>query len=292
MSRILWASCVALSLALPCWADDTNEHLVKQERRDFYGAVARYNFSAIWRHDQQYQEFFDDTGNISRRVVDIPANETIGFIGSNYRRFYIRYNKVVRDSNDPYLYHVTGKTRVGEHINDFTGTLRIQKATLYKYSLYDYYANQDAAYLHPGEEPFQYGDVEAEVLFKESSGQRHAGVFMGLLRSSFHLIGALAYLVTTDETGDFVGETNNYLTTWTDAQGKQRKTCNWTQSDWIPGGEALLSRKDDRVAYVTETYYPYGWRSYGIRTNGYSSDEERAAWERANKAELAKWWLR
>lgn len=289
MLKTLCTLCVVFLFA-SCWANDDKESLKKQERRDFYGDVANYDFSSIWRHDQQYQEFEDIESKISQRILDIPPKETIGFIGSDYRRFYIRHNKVVKDLNDLYLYHVSGLTRVGNHINNFTGTLRVRKATLYKYSFYGYYPNLDAAAPHPDEKPFEYGSLEVEVLFNEVPGQAHAGVFKGELRSSFHLVKGAAYLVTTNVAGDFIGNANNYQTTWNDNLGRQSKTCNWTQGDWIPGGETLLWRGDSREVFVREQYESHGWKNYGIK--GYGSDEEQAIWERANKAEQVKWWLR
>jgi len=250
--------------------------------------AAHYDFSTLWRHERAYLESMDDGGRPVQEVRDLAPAAVIGFCGPNYQRFYIHYRSVKKDPVDPYLYHVEGQTRLGPKRGEFSGTLRLRRARMDKYSPYGFYPNLDAADPSADEKPFEYGQLEAELRFEEATG----GMYAGRLRSSFHLRRGRAYLVSTDEAGDVIGLANEVLTTWTDAQGGRQASCNWSQGDRIPGGEALVWHGDDRVDYIREKYYRYGWASYGIAQRGYGSAKEERAWRRAEHAEKLKWWLK
>jgi hypothetical protein len=281
---------LAFVLSVSAWGADESESIKKQERRDYYAAAAGLDFSTMWRHDGQHQDFIDDAGAIAQRVLDLPANQTIGFCGADFQRFYIRYLRVVKDAKDPYLYRVTGKTRLGKAISDFSGTLRIRQAMIFKYSPYIYFPNTDSALPLPDEKPFEYGLVLADLQFQQTPTQVSGGALKGTLRSYFHLVGQKVYVATTGEAGDYLDAVNDVVTTWSDVRSKRTEVCNWTQRDSIPGGEGLMWRGDDRVSYVRKEHYSKGWENFGVVGEGYSDEQEQQARERAKQAELIKWW--
>lgn len=291
MHKSLWVLGIAFCTATAGWAEGDAEQPPKPETRNFMSRAARYDFSTAWRHEGAYVENQVNVSETARKTVNLAPSDVIGFCGKNYQRFYIHYNEVKKDPADPYLYHVVGKTRLGNDINGFSGTLRIRKVFVHNGPPYSY---------APGEgdppskdKPFEYGGLVADVLFKDAAEKADAGVFKGTLVTSFHIKHGRVYLMTTDMTGDVAGDSNDYSTTWTNAQGSQRKTCNWTQGDTIPNSEGLFWRGDDRSNYVKKEYYLYGWASYGImQRNSALTKKEELILKRAEKTEKTKWWLK
>jgi hypothetical protein len=184
-----------------------------------------------------------------------------GIIGLNYQRIQIHISKVMKDSLDPFVYLVQGKSRVKQNICEFKGQIKIIKA-------FSTSANSDS------------GTLYASYIFQEDSNQTHSGLFNGILESSFYIEGKNLYLDESDDISD--GYFNNtFVGTWTEYKSGKKKKCIWGDDrlpftfDFDMGAGEII---------VNEKYVKNGWESFNY-DNEYIYD---------NKTQTAtqkdKWW--
>ncbi|HVW59713.1 MAG TPA: hypothetical protein VHC48_06755, partial [Puia sp.] len=174
---------------------------------------------------------------------------------------------VTKDKSTPYIYHVTGKTKVKNNICSFQGTVTVSKAVIYQDS-------DDPRY--------KQGTITGDIIFKEDSTQPSAGVFRGKVNTDFTLDkkGRLDYdalMMVAD------GYSNNQCTTtWTSYKtGKSRK-CNW--GDYrMPDSRELDSGAGD--VHIEEKYIPNGWQTFVAAYNSSDNDADKA-----RKIEDEEWW--
>lgn len=228
---------------------------------NFYQNIKNYNLSRLWKADSIILEVGPEKA---------PFPEPLGFIGDNYQRFYIHYLSVTKVRDSPYVYKITGKTRVKNNICNFTGQIRILKAVLYKEPVTSEFA------------PFKNGSVTCQVTFNEDSTQYGSGVIKGTLVSNFYIDkkGKLYYdalMAVAD-----VFSNNECTATWTSYKTGKSKTCNW--GDYrIPESRQLDTGAG--VFCVAEEYRKNGWESY---YNAYSGPEATQA--KAQAEEDREWW--
>lgn len=200
----------------------------------------------------------------------IPFPEPLGYIGDNYQRFYIHYSSVVKSKDNPYLYYVTGKTRVKENICNFKGTIIIQQATLYKQAEI------------PEFDKYKTGSLIGSINFYEDSSQGSAGYIRGKISTDFYIdqqqqIHYNALFAVAD------GFCNNQCeATWISYKTGRTKKCNW--GDYrIPDSNEL--DKGDGGIVINDKYIRNGWESF---KSVYSSNEKEA--EEALRIENEEWW--
>lgn len=228
---------------------------------DFYASIAKYDVSKLWRADSTLDQ---EEGKY------FPFPEPLGFIGSDYQRFYIHYISVRKSNESPYRYIVTGKTRVRDNICSFTGTITITQAVLSKTTDYA---------------PYKQGSLSCTIHFYEDSTQKGSGWFEGNLSSDFCLDkkGRLYYdaiSIVAD------GYSNNQCTaTWRSYKNAITKKCNWGDFR-IP--ESLELDKGAGVFVVDEKYIRSGWESY-VKAYGPSDATEEES-KKALAEEDRKWW--
>lgn len=130
--------------------------------------IKKFDLSKLWRATSIVIHSSDG-------VVDndpFPFPEPMRYIGVNYQRFYIHYTSVKKDAFNPYRYFVKGKTRVNNHICNFSGTIIVKKVVPFKES-------DDPRYKE--------GVVICKVDFKEDSSQAQSGYIKGMLVSDWCL---------------------------------------------------------------------------------------------------------
>ncbi|MBN8851916.1 MAG: hypothetical protein BGO55_25780 [Sphingobacteriales bacterium 50-39] len=225
---------------------------------NYLSAIKNYDLSKLWRADSIRTE-----GDGEK----VPFPEPLGYIGNNYQRFYIHYISVTKDKNNPYIYHVYGKTKVKDVVCTFNGAITITRTRLYRQS-------DDPRY--------KQGAVTGDIVFKEDSTQPSAGVFKGKVETGFTLDkkGTLQYdalMAVAD------GYSNNQCTTiWTSYKTGKSKKCNW--GDYrIPDSREL----DDGAGgvHINERFAGNGWQTF---VAAYGSSDKNA--EKARQIEDAEWW--
>lgn len=228
---------------------------------NFYTSIGKYDVSKLWcadsTLDQEEKKYF-------------PFPEPLGFIGTNYQRFYIHYTSVRKSKEDPYRYIVTGKTRVRNNIIPFTGTITITEAVLSK-------VTDDPLYKE--------GSLDCTIHFYEDSTLPASGFIAGRLSTDFCLDkkGRLYYDAISIEAD---GYSNNQCTaTWKSYKTATTKKCNWGDFR-IP--ESLALDGGAGVFVVDEKYIRSGWESY-VKAYGPSDATEEES-KKARAEEDRKWW--
>jgi len=219
-----------LLIALPLFASAQ-----EPPHSNFYAAIGDYDCSTLWRADSILDE---DNG----QKALFP--EPLGYIGFNFQRFRIHYKTVRKNVADPYVYEVTGETKVKENICPFTGTITIVRARLSKQTV---------------KEPYKQGELTCTIRFFEDSAYRGSGAIEGTLVTDFCLDanGRLLYdaiLLVAD------GYSNNRATTlWRSYRKGIRKICNW--GDYrIPDSKGLDVGAG--IFMPDPKYKQYGWQDY------------------------------
>jgi len=226
---------------------------------NYYNQIKTYNLFEIWRGDG----ITVDGGN--GQAYAFP--EPIGFIGENYQRFYIHYTAIIKDTQNPYKYMVSGKTRVNNSICNFKGTITVIKASL---------STKTDEFKHTP------GELICLVDIKEDPAQKESGFIKGRMISKFYFDFQKQVNYNTINAPS-AGFWNNEVTgTWTSYKTHETKKCNWgdfriPQSGPLDNGEGEFR--------VNPKYVGHGWQNYP----GLSSPDKEVK-KKAVEEETRKWW--
>jgi len=226
--------------------------------KDYYSTVSNYNFSKLWCADSIQTQ---DDG------IKIVSPEPLGFIGDSFQRFYIHYTSVVKSKTNPYVYNVTGKTKVKNNICTFKGTIEILKAKLYK---------------DTDDKRYKQGFIECQVAFYEDSTENSSGTIKGKLKTNYCIDKHnRIYYDAINLVAD--GYSNNQCeTSWTSFKTRKSKKCNWGDFR-IPDSKELDSGAGDVV--INHKFITFGWQTF---VDSYSADQDQA--KKALQLEETKWW--
>lgn len=254
------ASKLALLLSLiilgvvNCWAQG--------KVTDYYTQSGKANLSTLWHAPKIY-------------FVGAPEPwdtfpEPLGFIGSNYQRFYIHYTAITKDASNPYLYHVQGKTRVKNNICSFTGTIQVKQAK----------RNLEPNEAYP---KYKYGYLICQVDLKEDIKQAGSGTIKGQMTTYWYLNeqGQLAYDTLIPEDGF---SNNQCIARWTSYKGGASKPCNWGDFK-IPEAADLDFSVSEFMA--NEKYVKNGWQNYMLSLD---AGNGKPAANKARAEEKRQWW--
>jgi len=252
-----WGFLLAALLALPLAASAQ----APPPGTDYLAPLKTKDLGRLWRADRLV---FYGTKN-----SDV-FPEPLGFIGANYQRFYLHYSSVRPDPASPYVYRVSGKTRVKANVCAFTGTITVVKAELYKAPNAEY-------------PQFREGELTCRVELAEDRRQSGSGTISGTLTTYFYLDAKGQPQYNTLEPAD--GFSNNQcVATWTSYATQQRKPCHWGDFKISESGDLDFSVSDFEVA---AKYVPNGWQTYMAALEG-QGDSPKTRQARAE--EKRPWW--
>lgn len=228
-------------------------------------------------------EVRDYDGNWELR--DRPA--PIGYIGDNYKRLHFHWLTIEKSDENPLVYEVSGKTKVGSNICSFTGQLLITSAM------------QSASEEDPDE---RIGTIFGSFYFEENPEERGTGEFQGRFWSNYWLPHGLEgpplaaggperclyydeILVYNSLDTYSPGFSNNQFTgTWTSYRSAREKEVAWADyrfsfpTDLDVGASEFVPSED---------YFDQGWESYFEAWIHADSDRLRAG---AQMLEMEEWW--
>jgi hypothetical protein len=228
---------------------------------DYLAPLKAKNMSYLWRAHRL--AFY---GNKSPDVFPEP----LGFIGTNYQRFYLHYTSIRPDPARPYVYLVSGKTRVKTNVCAFTGTITVTKAQLYKAPNAEY-------------PQFREGELTCRVELAEDRQQPGSGTIRGMLTTYFYLNAKSQPQYNTLEPAD--GFSNNQcVATWTSYTTQQRKPCHWGDFKIPESGDLDFSVSDFEVA---AKYVANGWQTYMAALEGHDDTPKT---RQARAEEKRPWW--
>jgi len=192
---------------------------------EYIDSISKYDFSNIlntWHH-----------------------NHALGYIGTHYQKFDIRFISIIKDSDTPLTYYVYGKSRVKNNIVDFQGTIKLISAKKYK----EQYFNDSIM-----------GSTLGKYVFYENPNQNHVGKFKGYFTSYWLLDKVKKSLSFDDTSAGADGFCNNqFVGTWTPYGANSFKTCNWGEwripySDELDNGAGIFS--------PVSKFDKHGWKDY------------------------------
>ncbi|GAB3637372.1 hypothetical protein GCM10027422_29620 [Hymenobacter arcticus] len=249
----LLAALLALPLAAPAQGPPPSA--------DYLAPLKTKNLSYLWRADRL--AFY---GNKSADVFPEP----LGFIGANYQRFYLHYTSVRPAPGQPYVYQVSGKTRVKTNVCAFTGTITVVKARLYKAPNAEY-------------PQFREGELTCRVELAEDRRQAGSGTISGTLTTYFYLNAKGQPQYNTLEPSD--GFSNNQcVATWASYATQQRKPCHWGDFKIPASGDLDFSVSDFEVA---AKYVANSWQTYMAALEG---NGDTPKFRQAQAEEKRPWW--
>ena len=227
-----------------------DEELSKSEYKNSY---LKYDFGSLWTKTENSSVF--------------------GFIGDDFQRLYMKILSAKKDKDRPDTYLISGRSMVKNNICDFTGTIVITKARVYK----NMHWGVDDEYRNKGIK--KQGIIIAEYNFQEDRTQKHVGVFEGVLFTAWYIdkTGQIQYDDIRSESDGY--SNNQFVGTWKSYDSKIIKTAHWGDhriplSGDLDGGAGEFSPLDK--------YLEFGWQNY---QDAYLNNNEKARQE-----EQREWW--
>jgi hypothetical protein len=222
--------------------------------------LKNHNVSNIWTLKKIPWEFEGEK--------DTSDREPIGFIGSNYQRFYIHFISVIQNPANPLEYYVYGKTMVKNNICKFQGLIEI---------------SESKSYIDDYDSSFVQGNIFGGYKFYEDPLQKGAGILKGKFKTRFFIdkdseikYNSLEFISDGYSNNEFEGN-------WTGYKSLESRKCNWGDFR-IPDSDELGGGAAEFLPY--DKYLKNGWESYRDQI---SSDNEISS--KATEKEEKKWWL-
>ncbi len=195
-----------------------------------------FDFSTLWKHTKN--------------------DNILGIIGKNHQRIRIKIISIERDTNDPNIYDVYGKSLVKGTICDFRGKIELKLIKEVK----EFHFGIDDEYKSKGIKA--QGVAIASYYFKEDKNQKHSGFFTGKLYSRWYMTSNNQ--IKYDDI-EFISDgyfNNAFVGVWKSYKTNKGKMCNWAdfrvpnanQDFDIGAGEFSPNPK----------YYEKGWADYSI----------------------------
>jgi hypothetical protein len=174
----------------------------------------------------------------------------LGYIGKDYQRFYIYFSAILKDSSNPYLYHVVGKSKVKTNTCDFTGTMQL--VWVRRAHEPDVCEND----VRPAVQGVSYFTYE----LNEDSKQKYSGYFRGTAIILWYLDRKqrLCYDNTWNCADSF--DNNCFVGTWTSYATNSSKPCNWGDARIPYSGKLDCGAGEFHPA---DKFLKFGWDTYG-----------------------------
>lgn len=213
--------------------------------------------------------------DFSALIEGLPVSYTYGVIGDKYKRIRIKIVSATKNNSNANLYHIKGKSKVGNNLEDFEGTILLQNIRQINDRLLD-------------EPPISLstkyqGVVSGIYTFSEPKNKTHSGVFEGKYQGLFQILEKDNKVYYNDLDLFRNSYINNvYEGTWTDYSTNKTKICKWgdfrvpnVSSDFDIGAGQFSpnSKYDDQ-----------GWKTYHEAFLNYDRNEK------AMQIEEGVWW--
>lgn len=230
---------------------------------NFYTNIKAYNLASLWHADQLKL--------LSLKEME-PFPEPYGTLGKNYQRFYIHYTVITKDASDPYRYQVQGKTRVGNQVRPFTGTITIKQAGIFK---------PGSVYAPDTYKGCRRRRLICQVNLNEANSITGSGTITGELTTNFCINAQNQLLYDTLDFGIDGYGNNMFIGVWT-AHGN--KTGEKLQFGDFNHPDPKFGDVDGIT--VPPEYEKYGWQSF---VNAQKTDLHPAS-KAAIAEEKRQWW--
>lgn len=142
-----------------------------------------------------------------------------GVIGNEYKRIRIKILDVVKDSLNPYVYHIKGASKVGSNLERFEGVIRLDGIKQLKPTVVEI-DDQSMPSIYEGV-------LSASYEFYEPKNNKHSGFFSGTYHGKFRITAENEVLCNDLDLFSDRYINNMFVGTWTDYQTNDSKLCKW-----------------------------------------------------------------
>ena len=184
----------------------------------------------------------DDYENLSPVNRCFPLPDPLGFIGSNYQRFFIHFDSIAFLGNGAYF--VWGRTKMRNHINSFSGTMQIDSVRYFEPDTFENPCMEECGYIK----------LSYSFVVEEKKGH---GILEGKSWYDFIIEERQFHYSTLYIIADGY-ENGQYQGTYRHPSGRVEK-CNWGHFR-IPDSGPLDNGCGVFVPH--EKYRRYGWDTY------------------------------
>ena len=185
------------------------------------------------------------------------GNSRLGFISDDYQRIRIRFLSVIQNYDNPFEYFIYGKSKVGENICEFQGSVYIRETGL----------------IDEGEDSdFLQAFISGDYVLYEDPNCIHSGIFSGefLNRIYFDEYGDVYY---DDLNMEQDGYSNSlFRGTWFNYDNGETITCNWGDFRIPDSEEPDVGSQEFHPSF---RYLDKGWKEY-LEQN--ENEQETEVW--------------
>ncbi len=200
--------------------------------------------------------------------------DPIGYIGKDFKRFYIHTGKICRSAGNPLCYELAGETRTGDNICAFEGELHIDSLQPYQDNGFDVWGGIYSGWR-----------INGHYVLRENPENNGSGVLEGIhtLDIAADMQGNIYY-----DTMYLVADgysNSQWKGTWRSYKTGAAKPCNWGDFR-IPDSRQLDSGCG--LFIPDEKYRKNGWQSY------YDADgqpNQNPGTKAAQDEESRRWWI-
>ena len=203
----------------------------------------------------------------------LQERRTLGIIGDNYQRLYMKIIHCVKNESVPNEYIVYGRSKVKNNLCDFLGKItieQIQETDREQFGVDNIYEGKSKAQ----------GIIIAHYEFFESKMQKNTGVFCGVLKAKWYLdtMGKMQYDDMNIHSDAYFN--NSFVGTWTMYNSDVKKVCNWADYR-VPSVKCDFDIGAGEIR-VSDKYVENGWTNF-MQT--FSTYPETKSAEKARKKE-------
>lgn len=213
----------------------------------FTNIVNKYQYKSTQNLLQNFINY-----DFSPVILGLNVNQTYGVIDNEYKRIHIKITNVQKDSLQANLYHIDGKSMVGNAIESFKGTLTLHTIK----ETYPVVLDNETVSLPTAYEGVLFGNYT----FYEPKNSSHSGVFEGTYQGLFQI---------TEENNVFYNDlalgkpnyfNNAFNGFWTDYETKIAKICKWADFR-VPDVPLDFDNGVERFS-PNEKFNQKGWKTY------------------------------
>lgn len=238
-----------------------------------FTGITQNRFSAIAATSEYLSEADDiqkfNSYDFSPLIKGKEDDVRYGVIGDAYKRIRIRITEVVKDTHNPGLYHVKGKSKVGNNREDFEGTLMLKHIRPLKTVIRD---DERKTTVYEG-------IVQGTYEFREPKERLHSGVFEGNYEGKFFINSENELLYNDLDLFRDAYLNNVYQGFWTDYTTQKAKVCKWADFR-VP--DVPYSFDGGAGAFApSEQYNDKGWKSYRdafLNNDVTAQEQEKEVW--------------
>lgn len=188
--------------------------------------------------------------------------EPLSFYGAKYERQYIHFNYIAANADNPKQYIVAGKTKRGEQVYNFRGTLTVRRAE---------YMTETV------DKTYRRATIFSDIAIIEDASKPGAGMINGTMSTYVLVDGDEGVQYDVSNLASEQYRNNQFAGSWRSYKPGQTVACNWGDYRIPNSGKLDVGTTNFMVA---DEYKANGWQGYmQYRTGGAGFSETEQWWK-------------